>query len=118
MQRLPPDVIDLIVRHLDRSTDRRNFLCALERPWTVRNIQDVAVAQLRDRNAHLLRLTKRRPSRCVVCGCDNARISFLAWLRPRVMTRGLFYCAHHVDPELLASAELYATDEDRLEIWN
>ena len=30
------------------------------------------------------------------------------------MTRAVCYCREHVDPDLLASAELYATDEDSL----
>ena len=33
------------------------------------------------------------------------------------MTRGMYYCAAHVDADLLASAELFATEDDRLELW-
>lgn len=120
METLPQDIIDVIVRQIECAQDRRSFLQALGRPWTMRNVQDVSRATLNERKSQLTRLARRSSlpcTRCLVHECQNTRISFLAWLRPRVMTRGMYYCAAHVDADLLASAELFATEDDRLELW-
>lgn len=117
MDLLSPDVVNLIVQHLDSARDRKAFICALARPWTARNVQDVAIAALDEHKMYLMRLVRHKSSRCIVHGCTNMRISFIAWLRPRVMTRGIYYCSTHIDQDLLESAELYATEDDRLEYW-
>ena len=57
METLPQDIIDVIVRHIECAQDRRSFLQALGRPWTMRNVQDVSRATLNERkvNSHASR---------------------------------------------------------------